>query len=99
MVVIHQTHYYSILADNKDMLDANSDISKATKAFMDVNGSNFRTFKHGLLHGSLMGLFFAMPVLGINALFEGRGRNYILVNTGYWMLTMGLMGGVICAFA
>lgn len=99
MMVIHQTHYYSILADNKDMLDANSDISKATKAFMDVNGSNFRTFKHGLFHGTLMGLFFAMPVLGINALFEGRGRNYILVNTGYWMLTLGLMGGVICAFA
>ena len=98
-IVVHQTHYYSILMDNKDMMNPNSDIAKATQAFMDVNGLNFRTFKHGAFHGSIAGLLFAMPVLGINALFESKGWNYIFIQTGYWMLTLALMGGVICQFA
>jgi Protein of unknown function (DUF1761) len=98
-LVIHQTHYYSILADNKDMADPNSAISQAAKAFMDVNGSNFRTFKHGALHGTLGALFIGLPIIGINALFERRSRTYVLIHVGYWVLTMALMGGVICAFA
>ena len=97
-IVIHQTHYFSILADNKDMLDPNSEASKAAQAFMDVNGSNFRTFKHGAFHGTIAALLFAMPVIGILSLFEAKGRNYIFVHTGYWILTLALMGGVICAF-
>ena len=98
-IVIHQMAYYSILMDNKDMADPNSAVSQATKAFMDVNGSNFRTFKHGTLHGALTGLFIALPVVGVGALFERKGRNYILIHAGYWILTLALMGGVICAFA
>ena len=98
-LVIHQVHYYSILADNKDMADPNSSISQATKAFMDVNGMNFRTFKHGVLHGTIAGLFFATPVVTINALFERKSRKYILIHVGYWIITLALMGGVICAFA
>ena len=97
-VVIHQMGYFSILADNKDILDLNSEVSKATQAFMDVNGSKFRTFKHGAFHGTIAALLFAMPVVGIMGLFEAKGRNYILVHTGYWVLTLALMGGVICAF-
>ena len=98
-IVIHQMAYYSILMDNKDMADPNSAVSQATKAFMDVNGSNFRTFKHGAFHGALTGLFLALPVVGVGALFERKGRNYILIHAGYWILTLALMGGVICAFA
>ncbi|MBL7817344.1 MAG: DUF1761 domain-containing protein [Saprospiraceae bacterium] len=98
-VVIHQTHYYSLFANDASMRDPNSALSKSIQAFMDINGQNFRTFKHGSFHGALTGLLFAMPVLGVSALFEGKGRNYILVNTGYWVLTLALMGGVICAFA
>ena len=98
-IVIHQMGYYSILMGNNDLANPDSEVSKAAKAFMDVNGSNFRTFKHGMFHGGMAGLFIALPVLGVNALFEGKGRAYILVNAGYWILTMGLMGGVVCAFA
>lgn len=98
-IVIHQMHYYSIFMNDPGMMDSNSEISKSVQAFMDVNGSNFRTFKHGALHGSLAALFFAMPVIGVLGLFEGKGRNYIFVHTGYWIVTLALMGGVVCAFA
>lgn len=62
-------------------------------------GGNFMTFKHGALHGSMMGFLVALPVLATNAMFEQKSFKYILINAGYWILTMGLMGGVINAWA
>ena len=67
--------------------------------FMAKYGSNFRTFKHGVFHGVLAGIFFALPVLATNALFERKGFKYIAVNAGYWIITIALMGGIICQFA
>jgi hypothetical protein len=46
-----------------------------------------------------MGLFFALPVLGTNALFQHKGFKYIVINVGYWIITLALMGAVICQFA
>ena len=44
------------------------------------------------------GLFLALPILGTNALFERKGFKYIAVNAGYWILTIALMGGLLCAW-
>lgn len=68
-------------------------------AFMGDYGTAFRTFKHGALHGFISGLFFALPVIAINGLFEKKSWKYIFINAGYWMVTLTLMGGIICAFA
>ncbi|OXA79510.1 Protein of unknown function [Flavobacterium aquidurense] len=68
-------------------------------AFMADYGTAYRTFKHGALHGFMSGLFFALPIIGINGLFERKSWKYIFVHAGYWMLTLTLMGGIICAFA
>jgi len=40
----------------------------------------------------------ALPIVGIPALFERKGFNYIAINAGYWIVSMALMGGVLCAF-
>ena len=68
-------------------------------AFMADYGMAYRTFKHGALHGFMSGLFFAFPVLGITGLFERKSWKYIFVNSGYWIVTLTLMGGIICQFA
>lgn len=68
-------------------------------AFMADYGTAFRTFKHGSLHGFMAGLFFALPIIGINGLFERKSWKYIFVHAGFWMLTLALMGGIICGFA
>ncbi|KQO32784.1 hypothetical protein ASF10_20235 [Flavobacterium sp. Leaf82] len=68
-------------------------------AFMADYGTAYRTFKHGALHGFISGLFFAFPMLAINGLFERRSWKYIFINAGYWILTLTLMGGIICAYA
>ena len=96
-VVIHQSHILSILADDPGMKDPNSEISLWLKNFMDQYGQNFRTFKHGAFHGTLSGIFYAFPLIAINALFERRSWKYIWIHTGYWILTLALMGGIVCA--
>ena len=95
-IVIHQWHYYSILANEPGINDPTSPIGMEMKAFMDKYGHNFRTFKHGALHGTISGIFLVMPIITINALFERRGFKYIAINTGYWIVTIALMGGLLC---
>ncbi|MCD0473008.1 DUF1761 domain-containing protein [Flavobacterium sp. EDS] len=68
-------------------------------AFMADYGTAYRTFKHGSLHGFLTGVFFAFPMLAINGLFERKSWKYIFVHAGYWILTLTIMGGIICAWA
>ena len=68
-------------------------------AFMADYGTAYRTFKHGALHGFISGLFFALPVIGVNALFERRSWKYILIHAGFWTVSLTLMGGIICGFA
>ncbi|MDQ8011644.1 MAG: DUF1761 domain-containing protein [Flavobacterium nitrogenifigens] len=68
-------------------------------AFMADYGMTYRTFKHGALHGFMSGLFFAFPLIGINGLFERKSWKYIFIHSGYWILTLTLMGGIICGFA
>jgi hypothetical protein len=65
---------------------------------MGKYGDNFRTFKHGAFHGAINGLFVAVPILGVNALFEQKSFKYIAVNGLYWIITLSLMGGVICGW-
>ncbi len=67
-------------------------------AFMNDYGEAFRTFKHGALHGVIAGVFIALPILGTNALFERKGAKYIFINSGYWIVTMGVMGAIICGW-
>jgi hypothetical protein len=66
--------------------------------FMNDYGNEFRTFKHGALHGFIAGLFFALPIIGTNALYERRSWKYTLVCGGYWTISFILMGGIICAW-
>lgn len=67
-------------------------------AFMADYGNNHRSFGHGALHGGMAGLFLALPVIGINSMFEMKSWKYILINAGYFIVTMAIMGGIICAW-
>jgi len=98
MLVIHQTSLYSLFF-GQPIDDPNSEVGIFFKSILDRVGTSFRTFKHGVLHGVLSALFIILPVLGTNALFERKGFKYIAINVGYWAITMGIMGGIICAFA
>ena len=94
--VVHQSHFYSIFAGSEGFLVDGSEIMDEINAFMTKHGNKFRTFKHGALHGTIMGVLFALPIMATNALFERKSAKYIFINAGYWIITLGLMGGVLC---
>jgi hypothetical protein len=89
-LVIHQTGVLEATGGNAN--------DPAYIEFMKVHGDSFRYFRHGLLHGFMAGVFIALPITAINALFEQKSWKYILVNAGYWIITMMIMGGIICAW-
>ena len=99
VIVIHQNGLFSLLQGEADIADPNSASSQFLNQAMQTYGDRFRTFGHGALHGTLSGLFFALPVMGVNALFERKSGKYIAINVGYWTVTMAIMGGIICAFS
>lgn len=92
MLVIHQ---YGALG----MVGGDPTVAKPSYAsFMADYGLAFRTFKHGMLHGFMTGLFFALPVVGTGALYERRTWRYTLVSGGFWIVCCMIMGGIICAW-
>ncbi len=97
-IVIHQYHMASTLLGTEGFGIQGSEIQLYFQNFMSEHGSKFRTFKHGVLHGMITALFFVFPIIGLNALFEKKTFKYIFIHVGYWMITLGIMGGLACAF-
>jgi hypothetical protein len=97
-IVIHQSHIYSIMVNTPGFGQEGSEVMNYIAEFMAKYGENYRTFKHGAFHGTFTGLFLVLPVIATNALFEGKGFQYIAVNTGFWILNLMIMGGIVCAF-
>jgi hypothetical protein len=95
--VVHQLHFSSMLF-NTSFQDPNTELGTMYKTIMDQFGSAYRTFKHGTLHGTMTGIFMATSIISINALFERKGFKYIAINAGYWIICMGLMGGILSAW-
>ncbi len=98
-LVIHQASVPSIFAEDPELANKASDPSRILELVNTKYAYNYRTFKHGMLHGTITALFFALPVFGINALFERRGWRYIFIHAGFWVICLMLMGGIICQFA
>ena len=57
-----------------------------------------RTIHHGVLHGVIAGFFFMLPLFATNAMFERKSFKYIFVNAGYWIICLGIMGGIMSAW-
>lgn len=98
-VVIHQFGTFGILSTQPDFSTAGSESSTMWAHFNELYGNSYRTFKHGAFHGTLTGIFFVMPIIAINALYERRGVKYVAINAGYFTVSLALMGGIICAFS
>ncbi len=100
VIVVHQTGLSGIFG----MMPEFSDPASALRA--DLAGleakyglyTNHRTFGHGVLHGAMFGLTMAAAIIAINAIFERRRWNYVLIHVGYWTVTLALMGGVLAQY-
>ena len=94
--VVHQTDVYSLYASETGFGAEGSAVMNRLDTLMLEFGDRFRTFGHGAFHGVLIGVLFVTPILGTNAIFERKSFKYVAINGGYWIITMALMGGVLC---
>lgn len=79
--------------------DPASEAGKWWAYFQNNLSDSCRTFKHGAFHGAFLGgLFMALPMIGINGLFERKSFKYIAIHAGYWVICLALMGGVVAAW-
>ena len=86
-LVVHETGVYGMTEGQLE--------GTTTQAFMEEWAGKYRSFKHGALHGAMAGIFMALPIIGINALFERKSWKYIFINAGYWIVTLAIMGSII----
>jgi hypothetical protein len=98
-VVIHQMGLFSMMKDVPEMNDPNSVTSQAYHHLMSNFSGNYRSFKHGALHGTLLGVFTILPIIATSAMFERKSFKYIAINAGYWIVSLAIMGAIICHFA
>ncbi len=103
--VIHQFGLFSTLQGFMGDQEAADFVAKIAVSYdgqaIDANtlwNVYFRTFGHGALHGTMLGLFLALPMIVTMGLYEQRSWKLMLINGGYWIINFALMGGFICQF-
>lgn len=66
-------------------------------AFMAEYGQNHLSFGHGVLHAIFpTTAFMVIPIVGYVTIFERKSFKYFLSYTGYWAVSLMLMGGILC---
>lgn len=96
-IVIHQMGVGSALFYAKNDAARKDAAIEIEKQFTGdgIYANEGRTFKHGAFHGIIVGIFFAFPIMAINALFERKSFKYIFLNAGFWIICLAIMGGII----
>lgn len=97
-LVNHQLGLFQVFEGLEGLDVAGSAVNTEFNDLMAKYGDRHKGLGHGLLHGFLAGFLFAFPVIATNALFEQKGWKYILINGGYWITCITLMGGVFGYF-
>lgn len=95
-IVIHQAGVLQVMMPG--VAESGSAAQQQFADFMTQYGTAHRSFGHGALHGGFLVVILIFPIIAINALFERRGWKYIWIHTGYWFVSLILIGGVLCQF-
>lgn len=94
-IVIHQHGAFAMMMPG--VMESGSTAMSDYNGLMATYGGNFRSFGHGALHGVITALLFVFPLIATNSLFERKTWKYNLIHVGYWLITLALIGGVLCA--
>jgi len=94
---VHQLMTGNLFATQPGFAEQTGEYYDFFQKFMAKYGDLHRSFGHGAVHGVVGSIMLVLPLIGINALFEKRGWKYILIHTGYWLITSCLVGGLLSA--
>ncbi len=97
-LAIHQNNIDGVFMVGSESPAADSEEGILLATFHEKYDGLNRTFGHGAIHGLFATIFFILPILGTNALFERKSGKYIFINVGYWLVTVMIMAGIVCAW-
>ena len=95
----HQAAITGLFVGEEGFQEVGSEIDNLFNNLMSEYGDNHRNFGHGAFHGLFGGLMFALPIIAIHSMFEGKRFKQIAVHVFYWIICATLMGGIINGFA
>ena len=95
---IHQFAFFSLLEPARNYTDP-AGFKEAITAAAALSEHKFRSWSHGMAHGIIFSVMFILPVIAIDGMFGRKNWKYILINWGYWLVSVTLMGMVVCQFA
>ena len=98
-IVIHQMGVFQMLINEPGFKEETGEAFTTYQNLMANYGTRFRSFGHGAIHGVASGLLFVTPIITIKSLFERKTFKYIAINAGYWIVTLAIMGGIVCQWA
>lgn len=92
VVTVHAGHIVALHGGDMESLRA----SATSMAFLKEHGNNFNTLSHGITHGLILGFVaFVLPILGYAVIFERKSFKYLLINGGFWAISLTIMACVI----
>ncbi|MBL0128844.1 MAG: DUF1761 domain-containing protein [Flavobacteriales bacterium] len=80
-------------------IDPTTAFGAELKGYIDGYGERYHSWTHGLAHGTIMSVVILLPVMVTNALFERKSFKYMMINWGYWAVTMTLMFMVLAQWS
>ncbi len=90
-LIVHGSGVFGLVGGDTELLKTGTAAS-----FLQEYGSNYLTIKHGIFHGILPGyICFVLPVLLYVVIFERKSAKYFWVYSGYWILSLAIMGAII----
>lgn len=91
-LAVHQSGVFGMVGGDTAALQTGT-----AAAFLTEYGSNHLSLGHGMLHGGFQAvLCFVLPIVGYSTIFEHKSLKYLFIRLGFWVVSLALMGGVIC---
>ncbi|MCC6815444.1 MAG: DUF1761 domain-containing protein [Saprospiraceae bacterium] len=87
-------------ATNKTMIpEPGSELANWLEYYNNNLAASNHTFAHGSFHGAFIGgILITLPIIIVGAFFERRNYKYIAITSGYWIISLAIMGGIIASW-
>ncbi len=72
-------------------------IAAGINFIVNLHGIEEQTFVHGGFHGALSAVMYALPLMGVNYLYQKKSLKLFLIDAGYALAFFALAGGVCAA--
>ena len=97
-MVVHQFGVIGVLQDQPGLGIEGSSVQLFLDDFTSRFGNSHRNFGHGAFHGAFAGLTFALPIVLITSMSTQFSWKQVLVQLGFWTLSLALIAGLISHF-